>query len=142
MGNKNEKLRIENEHEEEINKMKAIDDENDRQAALKRFAEENKLKLSLEEIERYSRKDRMKHEEIMDELSTKKEVMILEKNNERKKDEEYHERKMAEINNGHLKQMKNLSIQRENNQMENNRKLKEMKLKDENEKMKINNSQE
>ena len=49
---------------------------------------------------------------------------------------------MVEIHNGHLKQMKNLSIQRENNQMENNRKLKEMKLKDENEKMKINNSQE
>ena len=136
MGNENEKLRIENEHEEEINKMKAIDDENDRQAALKRFAEENKLKLSLEEIERYSRKDRMKHEEIMDELSTKKEVMILEKNNERKKDEEYHERKMAEINNGHLKQMENFSIERENNQMENNRKLVEMKLNNENKKSK------
>ena len=52
MGNDNERLRIENEHEEEINKIKAMDDENDRKAALKRFAEENKFKLSLEEIER------------------------------------------------------------------------------------------
>ena len=60
MGNDNERLRIENEHKEEINKIKAMDDENDRKAALKRFAEENKFKLSLEEIERYSRKDRMK----------------------------------------------------------------------------------
>ena len=60
MGNENEKLRIENEHEEEINKIKAMDDENDRQAAIKRFAEENKFKLSLEEIERLSRNGRNK----------------------------------------------------------------------------------
>ena len=49
--------------------------------------------------------------------------MILEKNNERKKDEEYHERKMTEINNEQLVQIEILSIQRENNQMENNRNL-------------------
>ena len=127
MGNENEKLRIENEHEEEINKIKAMDDENDRQAAIKRFAEENKFKLSLEEIERLSRKDRMEHEEKMEDLSIKREQMIQEKNNERKKDAEYHERTMVEINNEHLKQMENLSIQRENNQIENNRKLEEMK---------------
>ncbi len=39
--------------------------------------------------------------------------MILEKNNKRKKDEEYHERKMGEINNVQLVQIENLSIQRE-----------------------------
>ena len=99
MGNDTERIKIENEHEEEINKIKAMDDENDRQAAIKRFAEENKFKLSLEEIERLAKKDRMEHEEKMEDLSIKREVMILEKNNERKKDEEYHERKMIEINN-------------------------------------------
>ena len=36
--------------------------------------------------------------------------------------------------------MENLSIQRENNQMDNNRKLVEMKLNDENKKKEINNS--
>jgi hypothetical protein len=96
----------------------------------------------LEDIQRLSRKDRMEHERIIEVFCINREGMILKKNNERKKKEEYHERKMVEIHNGHLKQMKNLSIQRENNQMENNRKLKEMKVKDENEKMKINNSQE
>ncbi len=38
---------------------------------------------------------------------------------------------MTEINNELLVQMENLSIQRENNQIENNRKLVEMKLNDE-----------
>ena len=90
----------------------------------------------MEDIQRLSKKDRMVHEEKMEELSMKKEVMILEKNNERKKDEEYHERKMVEINDGHLEQMENLSIQRENNQMENNSKLVEMKLNNENKKSK------
>ena len=41
----------------------------------------------------------MEHEERMEKLSIKRKEMILEKNNERKKDEEYHERKMIEINN-------------------------------------------
>ena len=43
---------------------------------------------------------------------------------------------MTEINNEQLIQMENLSIQRENNQMENNRKLVEMKLNNENKKSK------
>ena len=43
---------------------------------------------------------------------------------------------MTEINNELLVQMENLSIQRENNQMENNRKLVEMKLNNENKKSK------
>ena len=79
---------------------------------------------------------RIGHEEKMEKLSLKREEMILKKNNERKKDEEYHERKMAEINKEQLLQIEILSIQRENNQMENNRKLVEMKLNNENKKSK------
>ena len=78
----------------------------------------------------------MDHEEKMEKLSLKREEMILEKNNERKKDEEYHERKMTQINKEQLLQIEILSIQRENNQMENNRKLVEMKLNNENKKSK------
>ena len=78
----------------------------------------------------------MEHEEKMEKLSLKREEMILEKNIERKKDEEYHERKMTKINKEQLLQIEILSIQRENNQMENNRKLVEMKLNNENKKSK------
>jgi hypothetical protein len=79
---------------------------------------------------------RIGHEEKMEKLSLKREEMILEKNNERKKDEGYHERKMTQINKEQLLQIEILSIQRENNQMENNRKLVEMKLNNENKKSK------
>ena len=80
--------------------------------------------------------DRIGHEEKMEKLSLKREEMILEKNIERKKDEGYHERKMTQINKEQLLQIEILSIQRENNQMENNRKLVEMKLNNENKKSK------
>ena len=78
---------------------------------------------------------RIGHEEKMEQLS-KREETILEKNIERKKDEGYHERKMTQINKEQLLQIEILSIQRENNQMENNRKLVEMKLNNENKKSK------
>ena len=66
------------------------------QASLNKFAEENKFKSSLEDSKRLSRKDENDHERIMQELFDEKQEKIHEKNNERKRDEEVHQRKMEE----------------------------------------------
>ena len=139
LGNENERRRIESQHEEEMARIKAMDNENERKAALQRFIEENNLKIKLEEIERSVKKDRMEHEERMEDLSIKREDMIEMRKNERSKDEEKHIRKLQKINDRHQERMDKLNIEKEKNQMDNNRLTEEMRINAENEKNRINN---
>ena len=139
MGNGNERRRIENQHAEEIARINAMERESERKAAIQRFAEENNLKIKLEEIERLAKKDRMEHEERMEDLSIKREDMIEMRKNERSRDEEKHRRELQKINDAHEERKNELNIEREKNQMDNNRLTEEMRRNDENEKNRINN---
>lgn len=52
MGNSNEEARIRNRHAEEIARIEAMRDDNERKREIERFAEENKLKKYMKEIEK------------------------------------------------------------------------------------------
>ncbi len=66
-------------------------DDNERKREIERFAEENKLKKYMKEIERAMKKDQMEHEEKIENLSIKSDDMQRRNNNERKMDEERHQ---------------------------------------------------
>ena len=61
MGNSNEEARIRNRHAEEIARIEAMRDDNERKREIERFAEENKLKKYMKEIERAIKKDQMEY---------------------------------------------------------------------------------
>ena len=65
MGNSNKEKEIRNRHAEEIARIEAMNEENERQAAIKRLALENGYKLDLKRIQNYADEARMRHEEIL-----------------------------------------------------------------------------
>ena len=102
MGNSNEEQRIRNRHSEEIAIIEAKRDDNERKREIERFAKENNLKKYMKKIEAEMKKDLMMHEGRMEELNIQKDDMIRRNNNERKKDEETHEKEMKQLEDNFL----------------------------------------
>ena len=63
MGNDNERRKIENNHSEEIEKIYALKEDNDRKRAIEELAVRNNYNLKKEELENLAEEARNKHEE-------------------------------------------------------------------------------
>ena len=81
MGNDNEIRKIENNHREEIEKIYALKEDNDRKRAIEELAVRNNYNIKKEELENLAEEARNKHQENM------------------KKIHNEHVEKMTEINN-------------------------------------------
>ena len=81
MGNGNERRKIENNHREEIEKIYALKEDNDRKRAIEELAVRNNYNIKKEELENLAEEARNKHQENM------------------KKIHNEHVEKMTEINN-------------------------------------------
>ena len=68
MGNSNEEARIRNRHAEEIARIEAMNEENERRAAIERLALENGYKLDLKRIENLAEQARMEHQRKLKEI--------------------------------------------------------------------------
>ena len=65
MGNETEKMRIINEHEEEVARIEQMNEENERRYAIEKLAKENGFKLDMKRLDNLAEEARMRHEEVM-----------------------------------------------------------------------------
>ena len=72
MGNDNERRKIENNHSEEIEKIYALKEDNDRKRAIEELAVRNNYNLKKEELENLAEEARNKHEENMKKINKNK----------------------------------------------------------------------
>ena len=108
MGNSAE----ENRHEEA---MKQINNKRE----LEIYIEKNNLQKFIAQSEREKKMDLFKHEEVMEELSIKREDMQLKYENQRKDNEEKHEIEKQKISYNHNERMKELENESQKNKDEN-----------------------
>ena len=93
MGSSNERRRIENNHSEEIERIRMMKDKNDQEAELKKLLYQNNYDLGEKEIRRLIEKDKLEHEAKMEELRIKNEEV-----------NKKHEEKMKELNDINLRE--------------------------------------
>ena len=108
MGSSQEKHR----HEEAIKQI-------DNKLELEKYIEKNNLQKFTAEIERAKQMDLFKHEEVMEELSIKREETQLKYENQRKDNEEKHEIEKQKISYNQNERMKELENESEKNKDEN-----------------------
>ena len=65
MGSDNERRKIENKHKEEIERIYALKEDNERKRAIEELDEKNNYALKKEELENLAEEARKKHEENM-----------------------------------------------------------------------------
>lgn len=102
MGNDYEEQRIRNRYAEEIARIEAMRDDNERKREIERFVEENKLKKYMKEIKRGMKRDQIEHEEKMEDLSIKRDDMQRRNNKERRREEKRHQRETKQIENNYI----------------------------------------
>lgn len=131
MGNSNEEKRIRNNHAEEIARIEAMNEENERQAAIKRLALENGYKLDLKRIQNYADEARMRHEEILRELEYKRQHEKDLVDAQRRRDEMLDRREREKIAKEHEKSVRELQIKEDESRRADIRLTEEMRKKHE-----------
>ena len=109
----------------------------ERENALKKYIEENKLKISFKQIENEFKRYAMEHDKEMEEIATKKEIELEKLKYKREADKERHEKEMEKIKLDHDLASKSLDIKKEEIAKEEERKTKHMLLEDERKKIEI-----
>ena len=131
MGNSNEEARIRNRHAEEIARIEAMNEENERRAAIERLALENGYKLDLKRIENLAEQARMEHQRKLKEIEYDAENKRRLADIQRNKDEMEDRRLRDEIEKGHEIKVKELLAKEKKDQMEHDRLTEDMRRKHE-----------
>ena len=131
MGNSNEEARIRNRHAEEIARIEAMNEENERRAAIERLALENGYKLDLKRIENLAEQARMEHQRKLKEIEYDAENKRRLADIQRNKDQMEDRRLRDEIEKGHEIKVKELLAKEKKDQMEHDRLTEDMRRKHE-----------
>ena len=72
MGNETEKMKVMNAHAEEVARIDAMNEENERRHAIEKLAKENGFKLDMKRLENLAEEGRMRHEENMKKINNQR----------------------------------------------------------------------
>ena len=87
-------------------------EESEREYALKKYIEENNLKISLKELENQLKQYAMEHAEVMEKIASQKEIKLQELSDKRETDRENHERQIEQMKLKYDIESKNLDIKK------------------------------
>ena len=71
MGNETEKMKVMNAHAEEVARIDAMNEENERRHAIEKLAKENGFKLDMKRLDILAEESRMRHEENIKRINNK-----------------------------------------------------------------------
>ena len=113
-------------------------DVNRREMELKKFAEENKLKVQMKELENHLKQYVMQHEEEMERIAQEFDLKRRALEEQRETHREEHEERMKKIDKEHEIETRKLDIKKDEIAREDARLTKDMLLRHEEEKLKKN----
>lgn len=133
-------IKLKNDHSEEMARIEAIKDKNEQLIAIKRFAEENNLKLNYKKLELEFQKNNLEYNIKNKQAENEKEYKKDLTDNARKQIEAFDYREREKIHNEYELKSKEHSITLSRYQMENDRLTEDMRDKNKIESKKVDNN--
>lgn len=105
MGSSNEKARIENQHSEEIERITAMKEDNERKRAIEEMNAKYNFQLKKEELENYAEEIKNRHEENIKKINNQHEEKTNHEANRHTEELERIGIKKTEVDNKHVEEM-------------------------------------